>query len=186
VGEGTGLGLSIVHGIVTDCDGGIILDSEAGRGSTFTVFLPVAEKPSDVNPFLDEESATGTERIMVVDDEKPIGKMLGEALRMLGYRVFVFHDSLEALQAFQTAPDAYDLVITDSSMPGMTGQELGGSIWKVRPGFPVLLMTGYSEELDEMKARRLGFANLLKKPIPLEKLAKAMRQTLDEPQARKI
>jgi len=183
IGEGTGLGLSIVHGIVTGCEGGIQLESEVGRGSTFTVYLPVALKSEPSNPFCEEKPAGGHEHILVVDDERPIGQMLGEALALLGYRVSVFQDSQEALGAFRANPDGYDLVMTDFSMPGITGQDLGIGIWKIRPGFPVLLMTGFSEELDEAKARALGFANLLKKPLPLLSLAKALRQTLDETQA---
>jgi len=180
VGEGTGLGLSIVHGIVTGCDGGIQLESEVGRGSTFTVYLPIALKPEPSNPFCPERPVGGHEHILVVDDERPIGQMLGEALGLLGYRVSVFQDSQEALSAFQANPEGYDLVMTDFSMPGITGQDLGISIWKTRPGFPVLLMTGFSEELDEAKARALGFANLLKKPLPLLSLARTLRQSLDE------
>ncbi len=182
IGEGTGLGLSIVHGIVTGCDGGIQLESEVGRGSTFTVYLPIALRPEPTSPFRQEKAAKGHERILVVDDERPIGQMLGEALGLLGYRVSVFQDSQEALSAFQANPESYDLVMTDFSMPGLTGQDLGTGIWKLRPGFPVLLMTGFSEELDEAKAREQGFANLLKKPLPLPSLAHALRQTLDEAQ----
>ena len=183
VGEGTGLGLSIVHGIVTGCGGGITLASEVGLGSTFTVYLPVAE-PTEIEAQVSNRGvATGSERILVVDDETPIGQMLGEALEMLGYRVTVFHDSPEALAAFLAAPGAYDLLLTDYAMPGVTGPELAGRIWETRPGFPVLLMTGYADDLDEAKAVNLGFANLLRKPLPLQSLAKAVRETLDATKA---
>lgn len=183
VGEGTGLGLSIVHGIVTGCDGGILLESEVGRGSTFTVYLPIALKSEPSDPFHEESPARGHEHILVVDDERPIGQMLGEALGLLGYRVSVFQDGQEALTAFQANPEGYDLVMTDCSMPGITGQELGVAVWHLRPGLPVLLMTGFSEELDEARARKQGFADLLKKPLPLSSLARALRKTLDETQA---
>jgi len=186
LGEGTGLGLSIVHGIVTGCDGGIHLESEIGRGSTFTVYLPVALKSEPADPLHPESPALGHEHILVVDDERPIGQMLGEALGLLGYRVSVFQDGQEALAAFQANPEGYDLVMTDCSMPGITGQELGAALWRLRPGLPVLLMTGFSEELDEARARELGFADLLKKPLPLSSLAKAMRQALDEAQAGRL
>lgn len=183
IGEGTGLGLSIVHGIVTGCDGGILLESEVGLGSTFTVYLPAAQKPEPPNPLHEEKPVRGHEHILIVDDERPIGQMLGEALGLLGYQVSVFQDSQEAKAAFLANPDSYDLVMTDYSMPRVTGQELGAAIWRVRPHFPVLLMTGFSEELDEAKARELGFADLLKKPLPLPSLASALRRTLDETQS---
>ncbi len=183
VGEGTGLGLSIVHGIVAGCDGGILVESEIGRGSTFTVYLPAAQKSAPPNVSHVEYPARGHEHILVVDDERPIGQMLCEALGLLGYRVSAFQDGQEALAAFLANPEGYDLVMTDFSMPDLTGPELGAALWRVRPGLPVLLMTGFSEELDETSARKQGFANLLKKPLPLSDLARALRQALDDVQA---
>ncbi len=179
-GKGTGMGLSVAHGIISSHEGTITVESEPGMGSTFYVYLPLAEKRDHA----DEEPApdtaeTGNEYILVVDDEEPIAKMEQQILERLGYHVAMRTSSVEALEAFRAEPDKYDLVITDMTMPEMTGEKLAKELMKTRPDIPVVLCTGISEEMDEACAGDAGICKCLQKPVSINHLAAAVRNALD-------
>ena len=183
IGKGTGLGLSVSYGIVKEHQGLIDVVSTPGQGSTFHVFLPVVvtgaedvsiplEKPGLVN--------RGTEHILLVDDELIIVDMLKSVLTGLGYKVTPQVGSTLALETFRNAPDGFDLVVTDMTMPDMTGVQLAAEIHKIRPRLPVVLCTGFNQQVDEKKATALGINAFLMKPVRRDQLAAAVRRVLDE------
>jgi CheY-like chemotaxis protein len=177
-GEGTGLGLSVVHGIVTDCGGAITVYSEPGKGTTFCVYLPAVEMETQPEADVEEILPKGTERILFVDDE-PVLATLGKImLEGLGYKVVTRTSPVEALEAFRAAPDRFDLVITDMTMPMMTGVTLAGGLRKIRPDLPVIVCTGFSTKITKEKAEAMGIADLLMKPLLKPALAKAVRKAL--------
>jgi two-component system cell cycle sensor histidine kinase/response regulator CckA len=182
--KGTGLGLSMVQGIVKSCGGDIRVLSEAGKGSEFQVYLPL------VRPETEPEKAGGpvpirggTERILVVDDEAPITRMVGQALERLGYQVTAHTSSIEALDAFKADPCRFDTVLTDMTMPEMTGDQLAQEILAIRPSTPVIISTGYSATLTAEAAKAIGIRTLLIKPASKSTLAAAVRQVLDDAKA---
>jgi CheY-like chemotaxis protein len=180
-GRGTGMGLAVVHGIVERIGGAITVDSKPGEGTCFVIFLPViAEKPSDVVPAALKVPG-GTERILFVDDE-PFQTDLGrQMLGRLGYRVSAHTRSPDAWKAFEADPEAYDLVITDMTMPEMTGDELARRIMTLRPDLPVILCTGYSERVSEEAAEAMGIRGFVMKPVVIRELALLLRKILDPP-----
>ena len=180
-GVGTGLGLSTVHGIVKSYGGVINVYSEPDRGSSFHVYLPAAEEAEALDHEISGPWETGTERIILVDDEKALVDMEQEILERLGYRVNPFTNGLEALEAFTADPDRYDLVITDQTMPKITGLDLAQELLKVRPGLPIILCTGYSAVLTSEKVHTSGIRATLMKPLLIKQIARAIRQVLDEP-----
>ena len=147
VGEGTGMGLALVHGIVESYGGKITVDSELGKGTVFSIYLPITKKREDHRPYEKEKLPSGTERILFVDDELPIAKMGSQILERLGYQVTVRTSSVEALELFRSKPDDFDLVITDMTMPNMTGDELAMELIAFRSDIPVILCTGYSKKI---------------------------------------
>ncbi len=179
-GEGTGLGLSVVHGIVASHGGMVTVASKEGAGTVFHVYLPVidADEPrplSQENPL-----PLGTERVLLVDDEQfqvDIGRQL---LGRLGYTVTTFTDSREALQHFLSTPEAHDIVITDMTMPRMTGDQLALSILAARPETPIILCTGYSDRIDAEKAAAMGIKGFALKPIIFKDIARLIRSVLDK------
>jgi PAS domain S-box-containing protein len=177
-GEGTGLGLAVVHGIVTGYGGVISVKSAPARGSVFEVFLP-AVKSVMVETHRDEALQSGRERILFVDDEPPLVEIGRDMLQHLGYEVVTFSSSLDALNAFRAQPDHFDLVITDMTMPQMTGERLAQTLIEIRPDLPVILCTGYSERITEERAGSLGIKAFLLKPLSAHDLAKKVRDTLD-------
>ena len=181
IGKGTGMGLSVVHGIVTSMNGAIHVYSEPGKGTVFNVYLPV-EKSFSTEPITNSnvKFQTGTEQILLVDDEEAILSLEKQILERLGYQVTSRISSTEALEAFRAAPDKFDLVITDMAMPNMPGNKLSVELIKIRPDIPVLLCTGFSETMSEKKAASLGIKGFLLKPIVMKDLAQKIRDVLDK------
>ncbi len=178
--HGTGLGLAVVHGIVKKHGGEIVVSSVVGQGTTFHVYFPVRNVPAGIeqeHPGLEYE-AGGNERIMVVDDEMKIAQLFQRMLGKIGYKVTIFTDSIEAISAFRKTPDAYDLVVTDMTMPKMTGAELAREVLALRPDLPVIMTTGFSENIDRAKAKRLGIKEFLLKPVKKEQLSVVVRKVL--------
>ncbi len=181
LGKGAGMGLSIVHGIVKVHMGAIQVESQVGKGSEFAVFFPASEPAiPETSPSV---SALGNERILLVDDEKPLVKMEKIILEKMGYRVETFVDAEEALACFEKSSEDFDLVITDMAMPRMDGDQLAVELLKIRPGMPIILCTGFSEKISEKKAREIGIGRYLKKPCSASQLANAVREILDESKA---
>jgi PAS domain S-box-containing protein len=179
-GKGTGMGLAIVHGIVQSYGGFITCESEQGSGTTFNVFLPVVKQDGADKVEIFDDIPTGKEEILFVDDEALIADMAKEILERLGYTVTVRKSSLEALETFHNQPDKFDLVITDQTMPGMTGTELSRRMLQIRPDLPIILCTGYSSIASETEARFLGIKEFAFKPISLRHMARLIRNLLDE------
>jgi PAS domain S-box-containing protein len=179
-GEGTGMGLSVVHGIVKNHGGFITVTSEVGKGTTFTVLLPLMRGDLEpVSPRKERISArAGTERILFVDDEDILVRSMVPALERLGYRVTGVSKAGEALALFRERPEAFDLVITDQTMPFMTGEKLAREILHLSPDIPVILCTGFSEVIDEDAARALGIREFMLKPFSISEIAETIRKAL--------
>ncbi|MBW2109641.1 MAG: response regulator [Deltaproteobacteria bacterium] len=179
-GEGTGMGLSVVHGIMKSYGGGIQVESKPGEGTTFHVFFPLADRQdtSAVEPQASFPAGKG--HVLVVDDEKSIVDSVGHMLRYLGYEVRMSTSSLEALEAFRTSPDEFDLVILDQTMPHMTGVELAQAFMGVRSDIPIILCTGFSEMTDANRAKDLGIREFVTKPIVMEDMAKTVRKVMEQ------
>ena len=182
-GEGSGLGLSVVHGIVTSLGGAIHVYSEPDRGTVFNLYLPQIRSDLDTRPGHRSESPGGNETILLVEDERFVLDMTTEMLRDLGYTVVPRICSVEAFQAFSASPQRFDLVITDHTMPHMSGLELARKIRELRPEQPVVLCSGFSPGLTESKCMTLGIRALLNKPVLKGEMAAAIRRAVDHPAA---
>lgn len=178
VGEGTGMGLSVVQGIIKNLGGTISVDSELGQGTTFHIFLPKATGGNVNRVTPDKSTCGGVERILFVDDEEILAGLGQELLESLGYDVTIALNSREALNLFRSTPQAFDLVITDMTMPGLTGKELSRELLAIKPDMPIILCTGFSELIDEKQAREDGIRGYIMKPYAVNSLNKAIREVL--------
>ena len=179
--EGTGLGLSVVHGIVKSLHGDIYVYSEPGAGTAFCIYFPVVNEGAKegAGAQVALPLPTGEEHILVLDDEKVLVQVERQMLESLGYQVSAFTDCEEALKAFRTKPDSFDLIITDMAMPKITGVKLAQEVFVLRPDFPIILCTGFIELITEEKAKALGISEFIMKPVIKRNLAKAVRKVLD-------
>ena len=180
-GEGTGMGLSVVHGIVNSLGGVVTVESRPGQGARFDIYLPAIEDRPKTGIVEMSALPVGNERILFVDDEVFQTDMLKHLLGLLGYSVETRNKSTEALALFEQDPRAFDLVITDMIMPDMTGDVLAGRMLELRPDLPIILCTGYSENINEAKAREMGLKAYALKPLVMEELARLIRRVLDGP-----
>lgn len=180
-GQGTGLGLSVVHGIVKDCGGYITVDSSEGGGSTFTIYLPTVEKSSAYSA-VDAigDGLRGTETILVVDDEPVILDVIRTSLEMRGYTVQTEKNSQVALKKFRDNPRAIDLLVSDVTMPHLTGDRLAREFLAVRPDLPIILMSGYTDLVSDQSVRELGVRALMMKPLVGKTFLSTIRRLLDE------
>ena len=179
-GEGTGMGLSVVHGIVKSHAGSMTVDSTPGRGSVFKVFFPAFESEWIPNFDSPDLMLTGTENILFVDDEAFQADIAQKMLGRLGYRLTTCTNSVEALELFKQSPQNFDLVITDMTMPQMTGDLLAKELILIRPEIPIIVCTGYSDRIDTDKANEIGIRELIMKPVIMKDIANCIRRILDE------
>ena len=177
-GEGTGMGLSVVHGIIGSYEGAIRVTSQQGKGTTFKIYLPVVGKDKAPISRGGEPVVTGTERILFVDDETTIVDMGKQMLESLGYKVTTRTSSIEALELFKAKADKFDLVVTDMTMPNMTGDKLAREMLKVKPGIPVILCSGYSARISQDQAQAMGLQAFVPKPILRREIAAIIRKVL--------
>ena len=180
IGRGTGMGLAVAYGIVKKHDGAIKASSELGKGTVFEVLFPLIDEGAEHE--VEEEPQvlpTGTERILIVDDEPSIARMVSQMLKRLGYDVVALLNPKEALKLFMAAPTRFDLVITDMAMPHMAGDRLAQELMKIRQDIPVILCTGHSARIDEDRAKELGLAAYVMKPLVTRDFANTVRRVLD-------
>ncbi len=176
-GEGPGLGLSIVHGIIKNHEGNICVSSMPAKGTVFHIILPLIEnQKSEIE---NHDLPKSNEKILLVDDEEQIVDMVKQLLERMGYHVTGFTDSTEALEVFRAEPENFDLVITDTTMPNMPGVELSKELLHIRPDVPIIICTGYSEEISEEKAKAIGIRAFVMKPVFKNELSAIIRKILD-------
>jgi CheY-like chemotaxis protein len=177
-GEGTGMGLSVVHGIVKSHGGAITVYSEVGKGTTFNVLFPRVTGDRKAETVLAKTILTGKGRVLFIDDEEILVESARPMLERLGYSVTTTTDALEALEEFRAHPEAFDLVITDQTMPQLTGEKLAQELLRVRPDIPIILCTGYSEMIQEENAKALGIQEFLLKPFSIGEIAERIHNVL--------
>ena len=174
------MGLSVVHGIIKSYGGAITVVSEPGKGTTFEAFfLRIESEATMTTESHPNELPGGDEQILVVDDEKILADSMALILEKLGYRVTPRTSSTEALEAFRTKPDKFDLVITDQTMPNMTGAELANELIQIRPDIPIILCTGFSEMISKNEVKATGIREFVTKPYVMAQIAETIRQALD-------
>ena len=178
-GEGIGMGLAVIHGIVKSCGGAITVNSEVRKGTTFKVFFPAIEIETTMESEHYEPVPHGKERILFVDDETALVIAGRQLLEGLGYKVIAKTNAIEALETFREQPKSFDVVVTDMTMPKMTGEDLSKEILAIRPDIPIIICTGFSEVISEKKAKAIGIREFIMKPILRKDMAKIIRRVLD-------
>ncbi len=179
IGKGSGLGLSVVHGIIKNHNGVISVQNQSGEGAVFTMLFPAIDKKPDCEKKTIDRLQYGKESILIVDDEEIIIEVTQKMLEKLGYEVEASLDPADALNKFRSSPDKFHLVITDMTMPQMTGAKLYEELKKIRSNIPVIICTGHSGLIDEEKAKQVGIAGYLTKPASISEIAKTVRTVLD-------
>jgi signal transduction histidine kinase/CheY-like chemotaxis protein len=180
VGKGTGMGLAVVHGIVRTHDGAIRADSHLGKGTVFDIYFPSSSEEVSQETKRDAKVPTGKEKIIFVDDEISIVKLYSNMLERLGYSVISETDPLRVVEHFQSNPLEYDLVISDMTMPNLTGDRLAEELIEIRPDIPIIVCTGFSEKMSPERAQEIGIKEVLMKPIQMKDLGNLVRKLLDE------
>ena len=177
--EGTGLGLATVHGIVTAWGGAVTVDSELNKGTTLSIYIPIVAEPQE-----EENGPTGllhkglNKTVLFVDDEIMLVHLGELVLKQIGCQAITFTDSKKALAAFLERPDAFDMVILDQTMPGMTGLDLAKKILEIRPATPIVLCSGYNETINRSEAEELNIRAFLTKPFAIESLSETVWKIL--------
>ncbi len=179
VGKGSGMGLAVVHGIVKNHNGAIAVDSEMGKGAKFIILFPLTSKKSVPEGKISQEIPGGNENILFVDDEISIVKMVKRMFVRLGYKVETATTPQDALEQFSLDPDHFDLVITDMTMPQMTGVKLSEKLMDIREDIPIIICTGHSDLVDEKRAKNMGLAAYVMKPIDIQETAQTIRKVLE-------
>ena len=179
-GEGTGLGLAVVHGIVVDCGGAIKVHSEPGRGTEFHILFPLIKQASDADPVENlNVFPTGTERILFVDDEEDLNRIVKLVLEKLGYKVTIFSDAEEAVETFKSTANLYDLILTDKTMPKINGFQLAERVRKIRPEIPIIMCSGFVEKNDYHRMAQANINRFILKPFRKQNLAETVRSVLN-------
>lgn len=179
IGKGTGLGLAVVHGIVKRHEGGIVVNSQPGKGTIFEIYLPQVENKPCTTTRAAMPLPEGRERILVVDDEETLSTLIAGMLGSLGYSVTCFTNGLTALARFRSEPDKFDLIITDHTMPHISGTELALEAFQIRADIPVILCTGFSEKVTAQSVSETGIRKLVMKPFDRRTIAEVVRNVLD-------
>jgi CheY-like chemotaxis protein len=178
--KGTGMGLAVVHGIVKGHGGGIHVQSAPGEGTCFDILFPIMGQQVISETEELKTLPTGSEHILLVDDEDILIDLGTNMLKKLGYQVEALTQPVNALEIFRAEPNKFDLVISDMTMPNMTGDILATELMKIRPDIPVIICTGYSERIDDPRAQELGLKGLIMKPFTIRSLSKTVRNALDQ------
>ncbi len=179
-GEAIGMGLAVVHGIVKNHNGAITIESKPGKGTTFNILFPIIDKTPEIKIETPDEIPQGNERILFIDDEESIVNISKTAFEKIGYQVETVLNPIHALAVFQSNPDAFDLIITDMIMPEMTGVNLAEKAKAIRSDIPIIICAGHSALIDADKAKQIGIASLVIKPVSLLKIARTIRSVLEK------
>jgi CheY-like chemotaxis protein len=177
-GEGAGMGLAVVHGIVRDYQGAVAVYSEVGKGTTFNIFFPRVPSEKIETPEPAEIPPSRSERVLLVDDDEAQVLSMQSMLRRIGHRVVSRTDPEAALRVFRKNPDRFGLVITDQTMPQLTGEQLAREILRLRPNLPIILCTGFSTKVDADRAQAMGIRGFLMKPFSIREMAAAIDRAL--------
>ncbi|MCK5163775.1 MAG: response regulator, partial [Desulfobacula sp.] len=180
IGKGSGMGLAVVQGIINNHNGTITVDSQPGKGTSFSILFPIIDEKPEAETTITDDLPCGIETILFVDDEESIADVTGQILEQLGYTVQTQTSPQDALKLFQSKPSDFDLVITDMTMPQMNGIKLSEKLMGSRSDIPVIICTGHSSLIDEEKAGQIGIAAYVTKPVSMSKIAKTIRKILDK------
>ena len=181
MGKGTGLGLAVVHGIVQSHDGFITVESQLGEGTTFCLYFPAqASQAALIDAAVGKAALGGGQKILLLDDESALTAPFQRLLERLNYHVTTRNSAREAVSLFRENPTQFDLVITDLTMPEMNGLEVARQLQEMRPGLPIILVSGFTPDLNHEKLRAAGICELLEKPVSMKALADVLKRALAE------